>query len=304
MNAPTLGQLAVVIPTRNRPRLLARLLGALAKQTLSPTEVLVVDSSDPEFRPPDRHQDLPLTWIDSPVRSAAVQRNIGLEQVLTASHIRYIAFLDDDVLPADDYLERLAGDLLRTPGAVGASGIPLIPGHSGRFQPQGPRGILRRLACLDSKRDGVLLSSGVNISVSAGVEPAPLLDVDWLIGCSVWDLTALKDIRFENDFMGYSLGEDVVLSVRARQHGRLLVDPTVHLHHDADTEGRPSPRHHWRLWVRSRRRIVGVDPGGRLTAYWWANVAALVLFSLAGLAGRPLAWESARGIWDGMKEQI
>jgi hypothetical protein len=58
-----------------------------------------------------------------------------------------------------------------------------------------------------------------------------IIEVDWLIGCSCWDFQKIKKLRFEEDFIGYSLGEDVIFSVKARKLGKLFVNSDIFLNH-------------------------------------------------------------------------
>src|SRR5258708_37017084 len=91
-------RVSVVIATFNRPELLVRLLGDLAKQTLAPTEfeVVVIDAGsrlDPG--PAARALELPyaLTLHRQINQGAAVARHKGVE----IAQARVILFVDDDM---------------------------------------------------------------------------------------------------------------------------------------------------------------------------------------------------------------
>src|SRR5215207_6762920 len=111
----------IVVPTTGRPSLAAlleRLVGG------SWERLIVVD---------DRRAEAPLRLPDdvellrSGGRGPAAARNVGW-RVATAP---WVAFLDDDVLPGDDWASRLAGDLGAAGPAVAASQgrlrVPLPP---------------------------------------------------------------------------------------------------------------------------------------------------------------------------------
>lgn len=101
--------ISVVIPTCGRPELLERCLAALARQTL-PAFTVIVSDDDPSpetravvksFR--DRNL-LDTRYVASPGhRGPAAARNLGWKVAST----RYIAFTDDDCLPATDWIEAL-----------------------------------------------------------------------------------------------------------------------------------------------------------------------------------------------------
>jgi GT2 family glycosyltransferase len=98
--------IAVVVPSRNRARSLARLLDALARQTVVPDEVAVVldateDASAAMLAA--RRDPYELRWREQPVRrGAAAARNLGV--ACTSAPI--VLFLDDDVEPEPDCVAR------------------------------------------------------------------------------------------------------------------------------------------------------------------------------------------------------
>jgi len=105
----------IVVPTVGRSSL-SRLLEALAPQLAGKrARVFVVDDrrqasaplSLPEF----------VTTVRGPGRGPAAARNVGWR----AAGAEWIAFLDDDVIPAADWVERLEADLQGLPAGVAAS---------------------------------------------------------------------------------------------------------------------------------------------------------------------------------------
>jgi GT2 family glycosyltransferase len=204
-------------------------LKCISNQTIKVNQVIVIDSSDSILEiEVSRQWEFSFLHKHVKIKSAAIQRNIGLDHVFVDSE--FLCFLDDDVLPNPDYLLRLVSGLNKVE-AVGISGIALNPSkhESMRQKPKGLFGSTQRIFGLDSNCDGKLLRSGVNIPVRT--YSGPVQNVDWLIGCSVWRYSKILDLRFESDFLGQSLSEDVIFSVRASKRGQLLVDPNVHLAH-------------------------------------------------------------------------
>ncbi|WP_160051810.1 glycosyltransferase family 2 protein, partial [Nocardiopsis sp. FR26] len=144
MSAP---RYAVVVPTVGRstlPRVLRPLLDAPSGD--APEEIVVADD-----RPPERTGGLPGT--DHPrVRvlrtgggGPAAARQAGWH----ACRSEWIAFLDDDVAPPDDWPERLCADLTALPAEVGASqGRITVPRPEGR----GPTDAERATLALEGAR--------------------------------------------------------------------------------------------------------------------------------------------------------
>ncbi|MCW3056101.1 MAG: HAD-superfamily hydrolase subfamily [Solirubrobacterales bacterium] len=125
----------VVIPTLGRPSL-GGLLEALARQLPGPrpARVIVVDDRRGEQPPPlgsllppgiaDRLA-APLELLSSPGEGPAAARNAGWRR----SEADWVAFLDDDVVPAADWCRALAADLrglsLDIAGSQGRIRVPL-----------------------------------------------------------------------------------------------------------------------------------------------------------------------------------
>jgi GT2 family glycosyltransferase len=273
-------KVAVVVPTRNRLSDLRNLLRCLEQQNQPIFQMVVVDSSDSlDCQELCKNSKLPIEYIHTTVRSAAIQRNMGMEKL--QSDITHLAFLDDDVVVDADFLERLIEDLEEKQG-VGISGVALNPeAPSLRGTPKGLVGNFHRLFLLDSIHDGKLLSSAINIPVRN--YHGPIVEVDWLIGCSLWDFRKISHLRFESDFKGQSLGEDVIFSFQAGKSGKLFTNPKVVIAHSESPVGRPDSAEFYQMWVKNRYRLISIMKRGLRgkASFIWSNIGqALILFYL------------------------
>ena len=100
---------AVVVPTRNRPEQLHRLLDSLSQQTRTGYHVVVVDQSDhadPQLEQRVQRDDR-LHLVRDDGRGASRARNVGWRAV----GADWIAYLDDDCIPESDWVEALAGEI-------------------------------------------------------------------------------------------------------------------------------------------------------------------------------------------------
>jgi glycosyltransferase involved in cell wall biosynthesis len=262
--------LSVVIPTRNRPNLLKSCLERVLGNLIQPNQIIIVDSSDFNQRKKNDFSDTRIVYQTTQIKSAAIQRNIGME--LVSERTKYLAFLDDDVQIEHDYFSKLI-DTLNSTGAIGVSGLAInpkekkSPNNSGLF-----RNSFSRFFLNDSKKSGVILRSGINIPVK-GKSPQPVKS-QWLIGCSIWNYDKIKSLRFEKDFFGQSLGEDVIFSLKASEFGSLLVDTSVEICHLETDIMRPNSEEFTFMWVTNRLRIVQTNRNPRLNLfpYHWANL--------------------------------
>jgi GT2 family glycosyltransferase len=108
-------RITVVVPTFRRPEGLARALGGLREQRDPgvPWELLVVDNDDAPgsesvFSSLTADLEAPARLVREPRRGAASARNAGI----AAAEGDVIAFLDDDVVPAADWLSELVAPVL------------------------------------------------------------------------------------------------------------------------------------------------------------------------------------------------
>jgi len=94
----------VVIPTRNRSKSVSNLVNYLV--TFSEIEsIIVVDSSKEKNIEIINKKHSKVKYLQSPIQSAAHQRNIGMESF--QNNPKYLAFLDDDVWPDNHYFTKL-----------------------------------------------------------------------------------------------------------------------------------------------------------------------------------------------------
>jgi GT2 family glycosyltransferase len=99
-------EVSVVVPTFERPDQVDRLLAGLDVQTLAPERFEVVLADDGSARPPEpgaRAYRVEVVRQEDRGFRAAAARNLGA----AAARGDVLAFLDQDVVPAADYLERV-----------------------------------------------------------------------------------------------------------------------------------------------------------------------------------------------------
>lgn len=273
--------LSVVIPTRNRPNLLKSCLGRILDNSILPSQIIIVDSSDFNQRMNDVYTDTRIVYRTTEIKSAAVQRNIGME--LVSDSTKYLAFLDDDVQIDHNYFSKLI-DTLNSTGAIGVSGLAVNPkakSTSNIFKNSFSRFFLN-----DSKKSGIILRSGINIPVKD--KSSRTIKAQWLIGCSIWNYNKIKSLRFEKDFFGQSLGEDVVFSLKASEFGSLFVDTSVTICHLETEIMRPNSEEFTYMWVTNRLRIVqsSKNPKLNLLPYHWANLGRFLQILFATKHGK------------------
>jgi len=135
---------SVVIPTRNRPASLQRLLTALTAQVRLPEEVIIADASDTPLNGSALALAYPRLALSCfhMMPSLCAQRNHAISRA-TGSHV---LLCDDDIAPGPLYLNRLVEYFETHPEAGAASGLVCDPenvaANAGGFPPPSVRQLL------------------------------------------------------------------------------------------------------------------------------------------------------------------
>lgn len=277
--------ICVVIATCNRSELLDGLISNLMAVDYKLLSVIIIDSSDKVNTRFNRSKyNFDLEYIHVEVKSAAIQRNIGLSKVPKTA--KYVAFLDDDVRVGLDYFEKMIENFSKTSAIGIAPYVISMKDEILRSKPYGFEGIFKKTFLLDSVDDGVLLSSGVNIPVR--VQDQSLLECEWLIGCAVWKYEIVSHLRFPENFLGSSIGEDVIFSSNASEFGNLYVDSNLKIDHFESETNRLVGSDFWRMWTRNRLDMVELISGRkvRYPAVHLANLGQFILVIIKSLSKR------------------
>jgi GT2 family glycosyltransferase len=233
-------RVSVIVPTYQRVQELDMLLPTILGQTYPPAELTVVDDTEDTsvktlcegYTPQFANAKILLRYMRGSVpRSAARARNLAAE----ISEGDILLFLDSDVVLDKEYIGGIVSLFHERPAAVGAQGLitnwaeaPLARRFMNEYgAPGSPTyGIASWLA-----RN--LLGATVPSANSCRVFEYPTaldqtIECRWLSGSNL-SVTrrAFHATGFADDFEGYSLGEDIILSKSLRALGTLYITPTA-----------------------------------------------------------------------------
>jgi len=229
--------ISAVIPTRDRPAILSRMLASMGAQGTLPAELIVIDgSSDSATKDTVSHfageveeRDCRVIWQAASKLGAAVQRNQGV--ALATQPV--IAFFDDDILFEHDCLPRLWRGLQSDPRMGGVNAMIT----NQRYLPPGfaSRSVFRLLAGRsENSYAGRLLGPAINLLPEDRDDLPEVVPVDWLnLGATLYRREALPQPVFRSFFAGYSLMEDVTLSVSVGKSWKLANVRTARIFHDS-----------------------------------------------------------------------
>ncbi len=190
--------LAIVIATKARPKILAETLDSIQRQTRPATRIYVSVTS-PDDVPPGDLAPQGVTILMGSIGGSA-QRNTAIRQA--PSNIKYFAFFDDDMEIHPSYLRNAVAFLEQNSDVVAISGNMLADGN-----------ISREAARELVKQDNIWAGS------------ATLRDRGphhILYACNaVIRAEPLRQTLFDENLPLYSYGEDYVLSLQLKAYGRV-----------------------------------------------------------------------------------
>lgn len=244
---------SVVIPTKNRPLEIVRMLASLRAQPTPPLEVIVIDQSTPRYRI-DEFEGL--QHVHAPdLAGLTAARNAGI--ALARGNI--VLFFDDDVELDTDCVRYVAEAFERRPDAVGAQCNIHNPWDD---EPLG----LHHVAAFVFER-GFFNPRPRRLRG----ERVPRL-IDGL--ASAYRRSLFEHERFDEQLPGYGLAEDWDFTMRASRHGRLIVVEDARVRHLPS----PNNRYDVQRYLGARWQNIlylydkldaGRDVRNRLWRRWW-----------------------------------
>jgi GT2 family glycosyltransferase len=210
-------RLAYVIPTKDRRDDLRKLFLTIARQTVLPDQIVIVDASDPPIRSlVDEFPELPVTYVREFPPSLARQRNAGMAALRET--INVAGYIDDDIELADDATERMKAFWQSAGPQVGGAAFTIV--NQPRAHPVA--GLLARLFLLNSRRVGTVLPSGFGAAI---VPQDHNIRTDWLYGgATMWRREIIATHAYDEWYLGHGYLEDLDFSYRvSRSHELWLV---------------------------------------------------------------------------------
>lgn len=290
---------SVIIPTKNRPADLGTTLKSVLTQSLAPTQLIIVDQSlTNESRLEVERvfaacggRGIELRSIRDPgIPGGAVARNKAMD--FATGNIWL--FLDDDVILEPTFLEELVRAYGRRPEAAGISGIVTnyaLPSRAFRLWrwlfARGPFHDERQWIYWNAER--LRNEEPIRVSKLGG-------------GLMSFRAEVIRGMRFDDNLVGVSDGEDVDFCMRLGPKAALFVAPRARLLHRQSPSGRELD-HQLRREARAKHYLYyrNWNHGIRNKLYFiWLNVGYGLAATAACLRRTSLApW---RALVTGMRE--
>ncbi len=266
--------LSILIATKDRSEELQACLRSVLVQVPKPLEVVIIDQSRVSQGPLTegalRSSGIPLRYVHDPNLSSLTRAR---NRAISLASGTVFLFLDDDVELAPGYVRELLAVFDKDPlGGVGGAGGLILNFPQTLSLGQRIRSWIFYQGPFRIERDVI------GFQLRPGAHPRRALRLN---GCNMaFRREVMEGLQFDEDYSGYSFGEDRDFSVLAARGVGLLWVPSARLLHKQAGGGRPGRERFCELrilsWLRFYQRCVPKTLGS-LLCYVWLNFGFLTL---------------------------
>lgn len=208
--------IAYVVPTKDRPADLRKLLESLRKQTSQAAQIVVVDGSEIPIQPLlAEYAELPLTYVRVFPPSLARQRNAGMAAL--GPEITIAGYLDDDLELDPAANERMQAFWISADKNTGGAAFTIVN------QPNRGRigSLISNFFLLNGSSQGKVLCSAFATSILPRDRTE---QTDWLYGgATLWRREVIEAFQYDEWYIGHGYLEDLDYSHRVAQKHSLYV---------------------------------------------------------------------------------
>ena len=226
--------LTIVIPTRNRLKLLTKTLMHLKKNNFFFRKIIIVDSSDKENK--TQLNELKLTYDFKIINSTpgiSKQRNEGLKNVNKNS--KYVMFLDDDIVFEKNSIIKMYNFLKLNPKCAGVGFNLIIKNMNKYVESIKKYRLIKFLGIYDNKNGKVTPSGWQTKAINLKKNEY----VDWLpTQAVIYSYQKIKYKKFDTKYGLYSYLEDLDFSYDLKNKG-LIINSKAKYSSDNDVKRNP-----------------------------------------------------------------
>lgn len=297
--------ISAIVPTRHRAAAFSRTLHSLTQQSVQPVEMIVVDGSIDDHTQHLCESQIPglntqIRYYKATEIGAASQRNQAIVYTTQAA----IWLMDDDILLEPDCLARLWA-ALQSDEAIGGVNAMIT---NQRYLPPGriSRTLFRFLSGQSQKSyAGRCIGPALNLLPEDDSTLPEIVPVEWLnTTCTLYRRAALPNPLFASLFTGYSLMEDVTLSLNVGKQWKLVNARTARIFHDSQPGDHKSDRGVLARMELINRHYVMTQILERRQFQDYFKLAVLQLFEIVASLQSGQGWRSLpallSGKWSGL----
>ena len=227
-------RISIIIPTKDRPYKIKRLLNQLYNNKFFFNEILVVDSSNVDNKRKlifiIKQAELNIKLINS-IASISVQRNKGLKNMKKSN--KFFMFLDDDIVFKKNSFVEMKKFIKKNEKLYIGYGFNLISKIDYGFLESIKRNKIMEKFGIYNTKIGKIVPSGWQTKINNVKQNQ---EVEWLSTQAAIYKNKKKKLYFDNFFKGYSYLEDLDYSYRMSNFGNLIVVKKAMYYHNNNIE--------------------------------------------------------------------
>lgn len=214
--------ISAVIATKNRTEQIMRLIESIQKQTIKVEEILIIDQSQNDYSNLFLYNPNIHYYHTPEIEGLTMARNFGIDNSIG----EYVLFLDDDLELLEDFNEKILLLFKSYPDVIGICGTQITYLNRSSFYLR-----ISRLFKIGpfrpeySKKDQYNSISFRRMNKISG-------------GITMYRRSILNEHRFDENMIGYCLGEDADYSYSIQKYGVLLKSFEAKAHHYHNPSGR------------------------------------------------------------------
>jgi GT2 family glycosyltransferase len=219
-------EVGILIPTRNRPEMVQKLLKSLQNSTLKPAQIVIVSSgTDISYIVDEFQSVLEITYLHTEVAGQVNQKKIGTK--LLCEDLKWVIFLDDDLVVGHSCIEAAIQGAesverqLRMPVLGVGLALPSTSRVSGSNR---ITKLIGKCFGISNSDPGVVRKNGHAVSY---LESEKVICTQWLNGASMWKREIVNDYGLNLTSSKYAACEDLFFSYPQRLLGKLVFVPTA-----------------------------------------------------------------------------
>jgi len=272
-------KVALIIPTRNRPDTLIKLLKSIRIQSVQPDKVIIVDGSDQPIESQIQQYGTENTmYVHCYPPSLTRQKNEGLKHL--NDDITLVAYLDDDIELEQDAILELLIFWENNSNNLGGTSFNII-----NISPKKPFiTFIRKIFNIESDISGKVLGSGF----CTGLYPADSdFYCEWLCGgATVWRREIFESFHFDEWFAGWAYHEDADFSYRVAKRYRLATIHAAKVTHNPPPFNQEKQKHLGKMAVINRYYFVAKNHELSILLFYWASCGEIIINIMQSIRDR------------------
>jgi GT2 family glycosyltransferase len=218
-------EVAILIPTRNRPEKVVKLLDSLNSSTIKPNQIIIVASGEDIKNYLGRFEEsFQISYKHTQISGQIAQKKIGI--TLLNEKNNWCLFLDDDLVVDPTAIERALEEVnSRVSESVIGVGFSL-PTTSRAKSASGLTLRIGNLFGIHTNSPGKVLRNG---HATSYLQMEEVTNTEWLNGASMWQKSVLKSYGQDVPSTKYAACEDLIFSYPLHKIGQLIYVPQAKL---------------------------------------------------------------------------